>query len=975
MIRRLIVAAVIVLVTAGAALGGWHFLRPRDPLVQARQMMAHGNIRGAQLTLRSAILADPKLTEAHFRLGKVQLMLSDPAAAEHEFRQAGALGWDAAELRPELAQAVVAQGRYAEVLRDFPTDGLPPASAAAVLVARAEAQLGLEQPAAAAAAVAEAQRLAPNSADTALASARVAIAGKDLAGAERHVAEALAIDPHELQALALQAELQASRGDFAAAVTSYGTAIDQADKTAAPGVADMLRLGRARSLYAMNAYAPARLDVDAVLKTRPKQPQAQYLSALLYSRAGDWKAADAALAVVGPLLPRLPDGDLTLAMVKANVGDGEQAAAAAERQLARTPGNLLAAKLLATLEMAKNQPGRAAEVLAAASSSGHPLDAQALDLLGAAYAGAGQPGQAVAALQQAIALQPDDARLLTRLAMAEMRAGDAPQAEQAMERALAATTPAAAPATVAVADASSAKPVVPVSAETPAAQVPRQGPTEAQAAAALVLAALKAGDVDGATAALKRLKQANGPPAEVATLQGAIRLAQVDLDGARAAYEEAIRLDPKQLGARVSLARVLALQGHSDQAIAQLQDLLAGDRGNALVLASLINVQLAAGQKDAALAAAEASHQAAPANATVSAELATLYLRTGQPQKALDLLASLGKSGAAPGDNGTLLRMRAQAQLELGQRDAAEQTLRSLLAQTPDNVALRQQVAELLAADRKFDDAQSVLQEGLGRRPGDPALLAAQVFVAQRAGGMSAALARVDALARDPNNKSVAVLKGDVLAANGHFAEAVAAYQAVQATLPKDGPAAGVLQVRAARAVVAGGDPDRGADMLRKWLATHPDDLDASFALASFDISANRLAEAKQRLGVVLARQPNNVAALNNLAWVTQQEGDLPHARALASRAYLLRSAPQSADTLGWIILAQGQSAGALALLREAAAGLPGDPAIHYHLAAALARDGDKDAAVAMLKPLLDKPGAGFAEKPQAAKLLAELTK
>ncbi len=961
MIRRLLFAAMIVLVTAGAALAGWHYLRPRDPLAQARQMMDQGNIRGAQLVLRSAVLANPGLAEAHVRLGKVQLLLSDPAAAEHEFRQAAALHWDAAALRPLLAQAVVAQGRYAEVLKDYPADGLPPADAATVLVARAQAQLGLDQPEAAAASVAEAQRLAPKSAAVALASARVAIAGKDLDAAARHVAEALAIDPHDLQALSLQAELQAARGDFSGAVTTYGTAIDQAQAAAAPGVADMLRLGRARALYATGAYLRARSDVDTVLKTQPRQPQAQYLSALLYTRAGDWKAADAALSEIAPLLPRLPDGELTLAVVKANLGEPEQAVAAAEQQVAQTPGNLGAVKLLAMLEMSKHEPGRAADLLATTLGNGHTLDAQALDLLGAAYAGAGQPGQAVAALQQAIALKPDDARLLTRLAAMEMRNGDAPQAEQALQRALAAMPQASAPG-----------PVVPASAEAPTAQAAKAGPSEAQTAAALVLAALRAGDLAGATAALDQLRHAGGSPAEVATLQGAIRLAAVDLDGARAAYEDAIRLDPKAVAPRISLARVMALQGHGDEAIARLQAMLAADPGNAQILAAMVNLQLAAGRKDAALAATEAAHRAAPDNSAITIGLATLYLRTGQPQETLDLLAK--SKPASGGAAAAMLRLRAEAELGLGQRGAAVQTMRTLLAQTPRDDLLRRQIADLLAADQKYDDAQVVLQEGLVLQPGDPALMAAEIGVAQRAGGPSAAMARADALARDPANPAAAVLRGDLLASEGHFAEAIAVYQALQAKQPKDSPEAAVLEVRVARALAASGGADRGAAMLRDWLAAHPKDANAAFALASFDIAANRLPEAQERLDTVLALQPNNVAALNNLAWVMQKQGDLARARALASRAYLLRAAPQSADTLGWIILAQGQSAGAVALLREAAAGMPQDPAIQYHLAAALARDGDKGAAVTILKPLLDKPNPGFAEQPQAAKLLADLT-
>jgi putative PEP-CTERM system TPR-repeat lipoprotein len=957
MMRRLIIAIAIVLLTAGAAGAGWHYLRPRDPLAEAQKLLDRGDVHAAQLELRRAVQSDPARAEAHVSLGRVQIQLGDPAAAEHEFRAAGERGYDAKALRPLLARAVVEQGRNAEVLRDYAPDGLTADQAAEVLVARAQAQLSLGQPQDAAASVAEAQRLAPKSVATALAAARLAIATNDLAAAEQHVGEALAIDPNGLQALILHAELRDARGDRTAAIEGYGVAIDRAQSAGAPGAADALRLSRARLLIATNQNARARADLDVVLKAQPKQPTGQFFSALLFARAGDWKAADAALAAAGPLLSRLPEGDLTLAVVKANLGQPEQAIAAAERQVARTPGDLTAAKLLAQLDMAQKLPDRAADVLAATAAAGQALDVEALDILSTAYAGAGKLGQAVTATQQAVELMPDDARLLGRLAALQLRRGDAPQAEHALERALNA---APAPATT-------------VSSEAPPSQIPSPGPSQAQTAAALVSAALQSGDIDQAAAALDRLRQAGGSPEQIALLDGTLKLARIDLDGARAAFEEAVRLDPNAPPAHIRLARVLALQGHTDEAVGQLQPILVADPANAQALAAMVNVQLAAGHPDQAVAAAEAAHQAAPHETAITAGLAGLYVRIRQPQKALDLLDAVRKQGGDPADDRELAGVRAQAQLELGQSGAAAQTLRILLDQSPDNVALRREIAELLAADKKYDEAGWLLRDGLARRPGDPVLLGAAVAVAQREGGPEAALARVAELSRDPANAVSAVLKGDVLVTVGRYADAAAAYQAVLTSLPKDDPKAAGLEIRVAQAVAAGGDAEKAAGMLRDWLVAHPDSAEVSLVLASYDISSNRLADARTRLEAVLASQPNNPIALNNLAWVVQQAGDLPRARALAARAYLLRPTPRAADTLGWIVLAQGQTADAAALLHEAANELPGDPSIQYHFAAALAADGKKDAAVALLKSLLAKPPAGFGEKPQAAKLLAQL--
>ena len=957
--RRLIIAVPIVLVAAGAAAASWHYLRPRDPLAEARQLLAAGNLRAAQLVLRSAVQADPAPAETHMRLGQVQLRLGDGAAAEREFRAAAERGWDAAALRPMLAQAVAAQQRDEEVLRDYSADGLAPEQAAAVLVARAQAQLGLGRGEEAAASVAEAQRLAPKSIETALTAAKLAVARRDLDAARTHVGEALAIDAKSLEALRLQAELRAASGDREGALASYASAIDLAAAAGAPGAGEALRLGRAGLLVGMDEDSRARADLDVVLKAQPKQPVANFLAGRLAAKAGDWKAADAALAQVGPVLSRLPDGDLTFAVVKANLNQPEQAIAAVEHQISRTPDNLAARKLLAKLALRQQQPARAAEVLAASRQ----LDAEALDLLGDAYVATGQRELALEAARKASGLTPEDTRRLTRLAALQLGQGESAQAVQALGRVLDAT-PETIPATAEAA------------APAPAAGQPQgaaKGPTQAQAAAALVQAALQAGEVDRAAAALERLRQMKADPLDLARLSGMVKLAQIDLEGARAAFEEARTLDPKAAGPRIDLARVLALQGRTAEATALLQEVLAADPANAAALTALVNLQVGAGQPEPALAAAEAARLKAPEDPGILGGLAALYLRTKQPDKTLALLDAAGKKAAGKAVDPGLLVLRAQALLALGRRPEAEQTLRALLERAPDDVLLRRQLAELLAGDKQYDDARALLREGLARRPGEPALLAAAVATAAAEGGPQAALTRADELSRDQPGLAAAMLKGDLLMSQNRYAEAEAAYRARLVGLPKDDPAVAPATIRAAEAVAAGGDSGRAASLLRDWLATHKDSMEATLALASLDLTGNRLGEARAGFETALARQPNNPAVLNNLAWIGQQQGDLPRARELAARAYLLGPTPATADTLGWIVLAQGHAADAVALLREAATGQPGDPAIQYHLAAALAAAGQKAEAARLLKAMLDKPGTEFSEKKQAAKLLAEL--
>ena len=70
---------------------------------------------------------------------------------------------------------------------------------------------------------------------------------------------------------------------------------------------------------------------------------------------------------------------------------------------------------------------------------------------------------------------------------------------------------------------------------------------------------------------------------------------------------------------------------------------------------------------------------------------------------------------------------------------------------------------------------------------------------------------------------------------------------------------------------------------LQDWTAKHPQDLELVQTLASMQIAAGDWDSAEANLKLVLAKQPHDAVALNNLAWVYQHKGD-PQALGLANR-------------------------------------------------------------------------------------------
>ena len=99
---------------------------------------------------------------------------------------------------------------------------------------------------------------------------------------------------------------------------------------------------------------------------------------------------------------------------------------------------------------------------------------------------------------------------------------------------------------------------------------------------------------------------------------------------------------------------------------------------------------------------------------------------------------------------------------------------------------------------------------------------------------------------------------------------------------------------------------------------------------------------AKQVYEGLIVLDGKDARAYNNLAHVLLQQND-PGALKYAEQARALApGVPQVNDTLGWVLVSQGQVEKGLRYLREAALRAPEDPVIKDHLNQALSRLGQR---------------------------------
>jgi len=893
-----------------------------DFLANARLALQKGDLRAAQVQLLNAVKADPQNAEARFLLARVQFDLGDPVAAEREVRGARDRGYDAHKTFALLSQAMLAQSKFQAMLDEFKPGGKDKQLDSELLVARGIAEAGLNHVDAAEKDFAESEKLAPNSAQPLLADARLAVTKREVDRALQKADAALAVEPKSADAMLVKAQALRLKGDL----VGSAAVLDQAVEAAPDSV--QAKLDRASMLLATGKITSAQADIQSVLAISPGNVQAIYLQAVVQANAKDWHAVDASLNRITNFLGRIPRAFYLLGVTKRELGQLEQARDAATRYVAHTPNDLAGYKLLAHIETDQHQPDRVIETLSKIADAGKG-DAETYDLLGRAYVATGRGDEAIKVFQKAEILAPKDVGLQTRLAAAQLGQGNVTDAIGDLEGTL------------------------------------KIAPTQPMVGEALFFATLATGDLDKAGLVIKQLREVQGDTPVVQNLDGLLLLARLNLDAARAKFEEIGTKSPNFLPAKANLARVLAMQGHDSEAEKLLGDVLDKSPAAEPALSIMVNMMLQTNQNAKAIARVERAHAAAPGDLRLAAGLAQLYVRDQQPQKALDVTNDT--KGA--GNDATILGVRVAALVALQRQAQARDTLQQILKLNPASEPARRQLMALYMQSGDYESARNVMKEGFAARPRDYQFYQDYVMIDLKAGGVDAALAAAQRLAdQDRGFAQALALPGDIYLAADRPAAAMKAYVAALAAAPSS-----FLVIRLATAMARNNQPDAGWQKLVEWADAHPDDLVVLEALTELDINTRRFDAAEQHLKLLLAKKPHDAVALNNLAWVYQQKGN-PEAKSLALQAYILLPGIQTADTLGWILTQNGDATAGLPLLRQASSTAPGDFRVRYHYAVALNKTGNVDEAVRQLDQVIAAKG-NFLEKTEAQALLDELKK
>lgn len=885
------------------------------------------DLDGAIVQLKNALQQDRQFLSAQLLLGKASLENSNPAAAEVALSEVLRLGASRNEVAPLLARALVGQGQHQRMLEDprLLVEGLSVTAQVDLLLIQATARADMGNDREAMAAIDQARRLQPNNAAVWLAEIPLRIRSQAFDQAKAAVERARALEPNLADVHYNQAAIAHSSGRLDEALAAYAATLSRN-----PNHLEAL-VGRAGIALDRGNVDGAIADLQAIRKLHPRDPRADYMSALAAERKGDSKAARDALLRVTQILDPAPVEYLRYRPQFLMLGGlSHYGLRQPERAipyldaLVKVQPRSTANKLLAQVLMDMGQVENSI-VLLENYIQGQPADIQAIALLAGAHSQQGRHSKATQLMSQALRSH-DTAELRGVLGLSLLRSGKVEDAQRELEMAW------------------------------------KRDPGRIATGTALATLYLQNRQPDKAAILAGNLASRHPKVASLQHLLGMSLAAKGDAKGARKAYSAALALNNNLFEARAGLARLDLLAGRGDDALRELERV---HRGNEQALEPMLELALINRRlgklEDAARWLERAVTRAGPKETRPNFAQVDLLLTMGRPAEALTAAKTLV---AKTPENPLALIALAQAQLANGQPAAARPNLVQAsrrIGFDADNLA---GIGRLQAQAGDLPGAVYTLSKALEINPQHAEALLQLSSAEIQQGELTAAEKNLTQLLRvNPGDARSHLLAAELAEAQGRHAQVTQALRRAHELQPST--------ATTMRLVLHLDVTDRGNAALNAaeaWLRKRPDDGVVRRALAEMQTARGLLAGARKNYEWLVRRSPSDARALNNLAQILNRQGDRKQAIQMAERA--VKAAPQAApalDTYAWLLHLEGQHDKALSLLRDARLRAPDNAEIRYHLAAVLAKMGRRAEARSELQQALKAPtGLESADEAQA---------
>jgi putative PEP-CTERM system TPR-repeat lipoprotein len=733
--------------------------------------------------------------------------------------------------------------------------------------------------------------------------ARLYASENDLIRARAQAEAVIERNPTSSAALIVLGDIELQEGSLDGAEEAYSRAVEHAINPT------QALLQRALVRIEKLDFNQAQLDVDKLMERMPRNTGVHYMQGVIHYHQQDYTEAVASLQIAEIDRARYPRALLYSGISHHALGNYDQAITYATQFSAIEPKDVAGQRLLATIAMTSGN-FESAEKIMRPLVSARPDDWASMNLLANALMAQGKAEEGIVLLSIVAELQPDSSIAQARLGAGNLMGGDQSAGIKQLESALA------------------------------------MNPELGQAEALLAMNYVREGNFERALAAAEDYLRRRPGKVDALTLLGGVYLAAGQTEESREVYKDALNVEPGDPGANHGLAQIAISEGNYDAAKRYYDAVLAEHENHLPTLLKLAEMTAMQANQAAMVAYLQQAMKYHPYQMFPRVLMGRYYLSISKPAEVLPLFSELSDEQQS---QPLVLHVVALAEIALKDYSAAKSSLEKLVAINPRAAQVHHLQALVYAALNENPKMEQALIKALQLSPTyvAPRVMLARLYLAQGNSGLARPHMEVlrDIAASSPDmlglEAAFARLEGDGKTA---LAFAERAYE-------ESASSRSLLELT--RNLRQQAQSERAEELTAQWLRNNPEDTRVRLAQANANALSRDSSTAIRQYQELIAQDPDNVKALNNLAWFLK-ESDARLALVYAERAAEL--APGSVatlDTLAMVLLSNDDLARARKTIDKALRANPGNPSVRYHSALISSRAGDNEAALALLGPLV----------------------
>lgn len=886
-----------------------------------------GDLKAAVIDLKELIQRDSQNGELRAMLGEVYLRTGNLAAAEVELRKAVDLSPDLDGVLPDFAEALSQLGKFDEVLDLHPNFNMSAESTARLHALRARAHMALGNTTSAADELADALSVAPSVTEVQTTQAAMK-AQVDMAAAQELLSEIVKAEPGYLPAWELKGRVEAVLGNFDAAEAAYTEVIRLGG--------DSFYLHRAMVRLQKGDLDATKADLNRAKKIIGTHYEIDFIRGVLAFKEGRVDEARSFIEAANGANKYFLPAVLYLAEINLNLGNEIQAEAYIDEYLSSNPSYLPAIILKAKIW---NKFGKYDDniefILKTLKSDNVPDDGSrsALNaLLADAYRGAGQTDKELSILSQLQEGSPSE-HVNLRIGLSKLANAKPDEGRRILKDYL------------------------------------KNNPADFLAAKSLVESYVNTGENDEAMNIATQFQDQSPEFFGGGLLIGLIHVAAGDLSAAKTELENAKALSPGEPVINFNLAAVAVKQDQFDLAKQYLDDVLSEQPGHLEATLKLAALDRRQGNTEKMLERLKQASIVHSGSALPKLALAQHYMDSEDYRAAVELLDPLYTSGAR---DAKLLALLGKVMLKQGDYREATTYFQQWSNLEQGNPNAHFWLAQSMGLSGSLESAKEALAVAVELDPGYVAahLNLAQVYL--RSKDFDNAQKQLQVLKNlvPADSLDLVYFEADLARYQGRSSDALSQYR--RAFELSESPKAALAL---AQQLWDMGSRDEAFEVIGEWLKQHPEDQSVKAYRANLYSRSGMDAKAIEAYKSLIKMHPNNVFALNNLAWLLK-DSDLKVALAFSKRAYELQpEALDVGDTYTNLLLQDGQVDEALKVSEALLGGLKPSKAnseAFMSRAKVLKAASRREEARRVLQQLLDSV-SDFSKRSEAAALLKAL--